>query len=125
MVLSLENRYLPPSPDYLITLLCHGRLRVQVLHDGLPAARLRVCGGVDLPGVGGNLLGAPQLFGAGKAEQRGGSRFPAAPPLTVPTLAGLWNFLHHLPGEDHGPLRHAGGKHLPLRLSPGGHNNDR
>lgn len=125
MVLSLENLYFLPSPDYLIPLLCHGRLRVQVLHDGLPASRLRVCGRADLPGVGGNLLGAPQLFGAGKAEQRGRSEFPAAPILTVSTLAGVRNFLHHLPGEDHGPLRHAGGKHIPLRLSPGGHNNDR
>lgn len=59
----------------------------------------------------------------GAARSRCG--FPAALLLTTPTFAGLWNFLHHLPGEDHGPLRHPAGKHIPLRLPPGGHDSDR
>lgn len=41
------------------------------------------------------------------------------------SFAGLWNFIHHLPGEDHWRLGNAGRKHIPLCLPPGGHDNDR
>lgn len=49
-------------------------LHVQVLHDRLPPAGLRVRGGADLPWVRGNLIRPPQLFSTGAAQWRVGSQ---------------------------------------------------
>ncbi len=45
--------------------------------------------------------------------------------ITCSAHAGVWHYIHHLPGEDHRQLQHTGRKYLPLCLSSNWHNNDR